>query len=451
MVRITLRLGQWRGWARQMAMASYDAADWFCDEALVQDPFPYYEYLRAKGPVVRAPHHGVVVVTGYQEGLAVYRDDVHFSSINAPSGPIPPLPFTPDPYDIGPQIEQHRDQIIYSDWLVTRDRPAHTAYRSLLMGIITPPRLKKNEEFMWRLADRQIGDCMGAEGFEVVAALARPFTVLVVADLLGVPEEDHKEFCENFRPVPAQIGATQQPLEHDPLAFLGRYFTRYMEDRRQLSPRADGLSQLAHAKFPDGTTPALSDVVNIAAFLFTAGQDTSARLIAAALRFLGERPELQQRLRRQRDLIPNFLEEVLRVEPPVKCNFRVARVPVKVGDLDVAPGTTVMLLLGAINRDPRRFERPAELLPDRANAREHLSFSRGIHACAGAPLARAEGFICLQRFFDHTDDFRVCEAKHGPEGQRRYSYEPTYLLRGLQELHLDIKPRTGVVPSSRAV
>jgi cytochrome P450 len=429
-------------------MTDYDAADWFTDSTLIEDPFPYYEYLRAKGPVVREPHHGVVVVTAYQEALAVYRDDQRFSSINAPSGPIPPLPFTPDPYDIGPQIEQYRDQIVYGDWLVTRDRPAHTAYRSLLMGLITPPRLKKNEEFMWRLVDRQIGEFIGRSGFEVISDLARPFTVLVVADLLGVPEADHKEFCENFRPVPAQISSTQE-LVHNPLEFLGRYFTKYIEERRR-NPRQDGLSQLAHAKFPDGTTPTFTDVVNIAEFLFTAGQDTSARLITAALRFLGERPELQQQLRRQRDLIPNFLEEVLRVEPPVKCNFRVARVPVKVGDVDVAPGTTVMLLLGAINRDPLRFEQPAELVPNRANARDHLSFSRGIHACVGAPLARAEGFICLQRIFDQTEDFRVSEAKHGPAGARRYAYEPTYLLRGLQELHLNIKPRSGAIPSPRA-
>lgn len=429
-------------------MTNYDAADWFTDLTLVADPFPYYEYLRAKGPVVREPQRGVVVVTGYNEALAVYRDDEHFSSINAPSGPIPPLPFTPDPYDIGPQIELHRDQIIYSDWLVTRDRPAHTAYRSLLMGLITPARLKKNEEFMWRLADRQIGEFIGRNGFEVISDLARPFTVLVVADLLGVPEEDHKEFCENFRPVPAQI-AGSQALEHNPLEFLGRYFTKYIEERRR-NPRQDGLSQLAHAKFPDGTAPTLADVVHIAEFLFTAGQDTSARLITTALRFLGERPEIQQQLRQQRDLIPNFLEEVLRVEPPVKCNFRVARVPVKVGDLDVSPGTTVMLLLGAINRDPQRFEQPAELLPNRSNARDHLSFSRGIHSCSGAPLARAEGFICLQRIFDQTEGFQVSVAKHGPAGARRYAYEPTYLLRGLQELHLDIEPRTGAVPSPHA-
>jgi len=310
----------------------------------------------------------------------------------------------------------------------------------LLMGIITPVRLKKNEEFMWRLVDRRIGEFERRGGFEVVNDLARPFTVMVVADLLGVPEEDHKEFCENFRPVPAQIGGAGD-LEHNPLEFLSAYFTRYIEERRR-NPRKDALSELAHAKFPDGSTPTLKDVVNIAEFLFTAGQDTSARLITAALRFLGERQELQQKLRQQRDLIPNFLEEVLRFEPPVKCNFRVARVPVKVGELDLAPGTTVMLLTGAINRDPQRFERPAELLFDRPNAREHISFSRGIHSCAGAPLARAEGVICLQGIFDRIEEFRVSESHHGPAGARRYSYEPTYLLRGMQELHLDIVWRT---------
>jgi cytochrome P450 len=422
-------------------------ADWFSDASLIADPFPYYEQLRREGPVVREPHHGVVVVTGYDEALAVYRDHEQLSSINAPNGPIPPLPFAPDSRDIGSQIEQHREQIVYGDWLVTRDRPAHTAYRSLLTGLITPRRLKKNEEFMWRLADRQIDAFIDHESFEAVSDLARTFTVLVIADLLGVPEEDHREFCENYGPVPAQIGSAHE-LVHNPLDFLSRYFLRYIEERRR-EPRNDGMSELAHARFPDGAAPTLTEVVDLTTFLFTAGQDTSARLITAALRFLGERPELQRQLRQERHLVPNFLEEVLRLEPPVKCNFRLARVPLRLGDVDVAPGTTVMILIGAANRDPRRFERPSEILLDRPNARENLSFSRGIHACVGAPLARAEGFICLQRIFDRIEDFRVSEAKHGPAGARRYAHEPTYLLRGLQELHLDITRRTDAPPSPR--
>ncbi len=419
-------------------MRDVDIADYFTDPALLDDPLPYFEQLRAKGPVMREPHHGVVVVTGYDEALAVYRDDERFSSANAPSGPFPGLPFEPEGDDIGPQIERHRARMAYGDWLVTRDRPAHTAYRSLLMGLITPARLRRNEEFMWRLADRQIGEFIDRGRFEVIADFARPFTIVVLADLLGVPEEDHKAFCDNFGPVPGQVGSDRE-IVRNPLDFLTGIFTAYIEDRRR-RPRQDGLSELARATFPDGSTPTVADVVNTATFLFGAGQDTSARLITAALRLLGERPDLQQQLRQQRHRIPDFLEEVLRIEPPVKCNFRVARVALRLGDVDVAPGTTVMLLIGALNRDPRRFEQPGEFCLERRNAREHLSFGRGIHACAGAPLARAEARISLERMFDRSSGLRIAAARHGPEGARRYEYEPTYLLRGLRELHLEVTP-----------
>src|SRR5579871_6119655 len=110
-------------------MSNFDTIDYFTDTSLISDPLPYFDYLRAKGPVVREPHRGVVIVTGYNEALAVYRDDERFSSANAASGPIPGLPFTPEGDDIGPEIEKHRDRMAYGDWLATRDRPAHTAYR----------------------------------------------------------------------------------------------------------------------------------------------------------------------------------------------------------------------------------------------------------------------------------------------------------------------------------
>jgi cytochrome P450 len=338
-------------------------------------------------------------------------------------------------------IDQSREnkQLVYGDWLVTRDRPGHTAHRGLLMGLITPPRLKKNEEAMWRLADRQIDAFIGQGRVEIIEAFSRPYTVMVVADLLGVPQEDFKAFINNYAPLPGQI-SLEGEASVNPLGFLLDIFKNYIEDRRA-NPRKDYLTDLAHAKFPDGTLPTVAEAVDMAVFLFTAGQDTSARLITAALRFLGENPDLQRRLRNERQLIPNFLEEVLRMEPPVKCSFRVARVRAKVGDVEVTPGTTVALLVGGMNRDPRKFEQPDQLIPDRKNAREQMAFSRGIHACAGAPLARNEGLISLERIFDRTADFRVSDAKHGPAGARRYSYDPTYLLRSLQELHLEITPQ----------
>jgi cytochrome P450 len=155
---------------------------------------------------------------------------------------------------------------------------------------------------------------------------------------------------------------------------------------------------------------------------------------------LAERPDLQALLRSDRDLIPNFVEESLRYESPVKGDFRLSRLPATVGGVDVAAGTTMMLVLGAANRDPRRFEAPAEFRPDRANARQHLAFGHGVHTCPGAPLARAEARISLERILDRTGDIRIAESEHGPPGARRYRYAPTYILRGLQRLHLEFQP-----------
>ena len=138
-----------------------------------------------------------------------------------------------------------------------------------------------------------------------------------------------------------------------------------------------------------------------------------------------------------RSLLPNFIEECLRIESPVKGDFRLSRVPTTIGDEALGAGCTVMVVNGAANRDPRRFEDPDTFDPERKNARQHLAFGRGIHSCPGAPLARAETRVGLERLLDRTTDIRISEAHHGPAGSRRYQYIPTYILRGLTELHLE--------------
>ncbi|MBV8986423.1 MAG: cytochrome P450, partial [Acidimicrobiia bacterium] len=217
-------------------------------------------------------------------------------------------------------------------------------------------------------------------------------------------------------------------------------FTAYVEDRRA-NPRDDVLTGLATATFPDGSTPEVIDVVRVAANLFAAGQETTVRLLGAALQLIGERPDLQQLLRDEPDRIPNFVEEALRIESPVKGDFRLSRVPVTVGGVDLPAGTTVMVVNGAANRDPRRFDQPDEFRVDRPNAREHVAFGHGIHTCPGAPLARAEGRVSIERLLDRMADIRISEAEHGPPDDRRYRYVPTFILRGLTHLHLEFTPK----------
>jgi cytochrome P450 len=422
-------------------VSDFDAIDFFRDPSLVADPYPYFEALRAQCPVTREPHHHVLMVTGYDEAVAVYHDTAAFSSCTSVSGPFPGFPVPLEGDDVSTLIEQHRDKLPMSDQLPTLDPPVHTAHRGLLMRLITPKRLKENEEFMWRLADRQLDEFVGNGTCEFIREFAKPFAMLVIADLLGVPETDHERFRNAIGGGrTGTLGSTgDQTLAHSPLEFLAEQFTTYIKDRRRRS-RDDVLTGLATATFPDGSTPEVIDVVRIAANLFAAGQETTVRLLAAALLLLGERPDLQDTLRAQRDLIPNFVEEALRYESPVKGHFRLSRVPTTVGGVDMPAGTTVMLLLGAANRDPRRFEEPGEFRVDRINARQHIAFGHGVHTCPGAPLARAEGLIALERILDRMHDIRISEAEHGPEDARRYEYAPTYILRGLQRLHLEFTP-----------
>ena len=113
------------------------------------------------------------------------------------------------------------------------------------------------------------------------------------------------------------------------------------------------------------------------------------------MKYLSEYPELQDELRSHKELVPGFIEESLRIESPVKADFRLARRSTTIGGVDIQAGTPVMLLNGAANRDPRRFTDPAEFLVDRPNARAHMAFGRGAHTCPGGPLARAEGRVSL--------------------------------------------------------
>jgi len=156
---------------------------------------------------------------------------------------------------------------------------------------------------------------------------------------------------------------------------------------------------------------------------------------------IAEDPGLQQLLRDERHRIPNFVEETLRMESPVKGDFRLSRVPATIGDVQIPAGTTVMLINAAANRDPRRFEDPATFDIDRENARHHVAFGRGIHTCPGAPLARAEARVSLERILDRTSDIRISEEHHGPAGARRYHYVPTFILRGLTRLYLEFTPQ----------
>jgi cytochrome P450 len=419
-------------------MADFTATDYFSDESVAADTYPYFDFLLEGRRVWREPYHGVVMVAGHEEVLAVLRDTASYSNVNIVAGPKFRFPVELTGDDVTEQVEAQRDAAPMSDQIISFDPPKHTAHRALLMGLITPKRLKENEEFMWRLADRQLDVVLPTGHCEFIDDFAQPYTLLVIADLLGVPESDHPGLLRQAGVGRRLVGGTgeDEGRPDHPLDFLYGYFSERIEELRE-SPRGDVLTGMARATFPDGSLPEPVDVARIAANLFSAGQETTVRLLSTALRLICDEPGLQQRLREHRELIPRFIEETLRIESPIKGAFRLALKKTVLGGVEIPAGSTLMLLHGATGRDPRQFESPQELRIDRPNVRQHISFGAGIHTCPGAPLARSEGRVVIERLFDRTQDIRISEAAHGPAGARRYDYLPTYMIHGLRELNLE--------------
>ena len=301
---------------------------------------------------------------------------------------------------------------------------------------------------MWRLADQQLDEFVADGRCEFISAYAQPFAMLVVADLLGVPEDDHQRFREGFglsgNRRRGRRGRAGRRRARTRSAWLDERFARLHRGpparaarRRAHRPRARDLPRRHHARRHHGRAHGDVPVRR------RPGDDRApARRRAEAPRRAPRAPG--RAARATASCIPNFLEEVLRIESPVKADFRLARRATTVGGVDIAAGTPVMLLNGAANRDPRRFECPARV-PDRPAER------------AGAHRVRSRQPLVPRRRRSpgpraasaSSASSTACATSGSPRSTtarratRRFGYEPTWILRGLTELHLEFTPWTG--------
>jgi cytochrome P450 len=414
--------------------------DFYTDHEILLDPYAYFEEIRKLGPVVQPPGKDYLIVTGFEEALEVFKNTNDFSASIALAGAASPLPFVPEGSDISEQLDRHRAEIPGSDLMSQLDDKTHTNMRALMNRMFTPSRLKANEEFIQSYSDKMVRDAVARGGCELISEIATPFVTIVIADLLGVPEGDRQLFMDLIAaaPPPGSLdGENDYGSGQHHFAVMADYFGRYLQ-ARQSDPRPDIMTELVQAEFPDGTRPTLMDLVNLSNFMFGAGQDTSAKLVGNAMRYLIDEPGLQDQLRADPSLVPAMLEEVLRLEGSSKATTRLARKDTVVGGVPVPAGTKVMIALAAISRDPRRWEEPNKFILNRPRIKEHLSFGRGAHTCAGAPLARVEVRILFEKFLEYTSHIELDEEKHGPRGNRKLSFEPSFIVRGLNELYVKL-------------
>jgi len=417
--------------------------DYFTDHSVLLDPYQYFEDMRPRGPICQLQTRDCLLLTGFDECVEVLRNPEDFSSLNSLASSSFPLPFTPQGSDISAQLEAHREKYVGHDLLVCLDDQRHSNVRSLVGRMFAPKRLKANEAFMTDYANRLVQQVVADGRCELVKQIAAPYVTLVIADLLGVPAEDRVKFEEVIarNQTVGSIDNPDAPTDTSTLEFMGTFFYQYLSERRE-KPGSDLLSELATAVYPGGSTPDLVDLVKLAVFMFAAGQDTSAKLLGNAMRYIVDVPGLQPLLRENREQIPWMLEEVLRLEGSSKATHRVARRDTRIGERFIPAGTQVIVALAAANRDPKYWGEDAnEFKLNRPGIRNHIAFGRGSHTCAGAPLARAEVRTILNAFFDFTADIAISEEKHGKPGARQYRFEPSFIIRGLEELHLALQAR----------
>ena len=417
-------------------MSDLQSVDFFTDESLLQDPDSYYEFVRSHGPVWREPVHGVFYVTGYEEICSVFRDPQTFSSVNA-FWPFLELPEAPHGDDVGHLIEKYRHLYPGSAFLAGLDPPEHTAHRGLMNRLLSPRRLQENEEFMWRAADAQIDEFVADGKCDFIAQYAQPFALLVIADLLGVPGDDHAALRAQVIAA-GQPGALGRPLASNPFEFLDEWFVRYVEDRRR-EPRQDVLTQMALATFPDGSVPAVTDVVHVATFLFAGGQGTSARSWATCSSNWPSIPSYRSHCGRigpaWRTSSKSRFDSAARPEgvPAWSAGRRRSAVSTSPPAAPSYPCCRLAIATGAL-RGPGGVHAGTRKTP-RARG-----FRAGNPFLPGSALVRADARVTLERFLDRVRDIRVSEAEHGPLGDRHWDYTKSWKIRGLNALHLEFTP-----------
>ena len=267
-------------------MSGPENRDFFTDKSLVDDPYQYYDAIR-RCPVWREPAHGVVMVSGYDEAVAVHATPRR-PCRSATSSAARRQGFRSNAHsdDISDRDREAPRRITFGDYFITFDPPRHTAHRSLLSRLFTPKRLKNNEDFLWRLADEQI-DRFAADGS------ARSSSTTTCRS-----RSTRSPTCSaSPRPIVSVSAAQRQPadIEGERSGFVGvkeEWFVEYVEARRR-EPRDDVLTELASAKYPDGSTPDAIDVARVATFMYAAGHGTTIDLLSLAVLMLAERPDLQ--------------------------------------------------------------------------------------------------------------------------------------------------------------
>ena len=361
------------------------------DVEIWADPYPTFRRLRDEAPLYCNEAHGFFAVSRYadvEQGLV--DRDTYISG----RGAILEL--------IKADIEFPSGVIIFED------PPVHTAHRGLLSRVFTPRKMNALEPQVRDFCARSLDPLVGTGGFDFVRDLGAEMPMRVIGMLLGIPEADQAAIRDrsdaNLRTEPGQ--PMRFPVDQ---VLSGEVFADYI-DWRADHPSDDLMTELLQAEFEDetGTRRRLSreEVLTYVNVVAGAGNETTTRLIGWTGKVLGDHPDQRRQLVEDRSLIPNAIEEILRFEPPALQVARYVTRDVEHYGQVVPEGSIMLFLMGAANRDERRFP-DGDRFDIHRQVGQHLTFSYGIHYCLGAALARLEGRIALDEILQRFPEWEV--------------------------------------------
>jgi cytochrome P450 len=389
----------------------------------LDDPYPIYARARRAAPVAYNEPLGAWIVTRYDDVSAILTDHARFSSAGVLK--VKPKP----PEEVSAILAQGLPQV---KTLLDNDPPAHTRFRSLVSKAFIPQRIAELEPKIRSLAGELIDGFIRDGRVELMQRFAFPLPAAAIADILGIPRADLgdiKRWCDDWM----ALQSATRPLEElkqcaQSYLALQRYFIATIEERSR-APKDDLLSALVQARL-DGEEPlSREELVRFPMSLLVAGHETTTHLLGNAMVLLLKNPPALQAIRDDPTLAAGAVEEALRMDPPIQSLFRRVTEDVEVGGTKIPKGSRVMVVYGAANRDEARFEDPDRFDIRRQGASRHLGFSRGVHFCLGASMARMEAGIAFELLAARLPNLRLDEG-------RRLERVPHFFLRGYKELHL---------------